>query len=189
MHWDEAVIFAGGKSSRMGEDKALLPFGGYPSLAEYQYRRLLPWFGRVALSSREMKFPFEAPVILDRVSEAHSPMVALASVLSKADADAVFIISVDMPFVDAPLIGKLYDAYEADSSIRIAVARSDQGAEPLCGVYSRSLLPQTRRLLQEGEHRMQALLAEVASVEVGCDRPEIFANLNTPEDYRRHKET
>ena len=189
MRWDEAVIFAGGKSSRMGKDKALLPFGGYATLAEYQYRRLLPWFDRVALSSRERKFPFEAPVILDRVSEAHSPMVALVSVLSKVEAEAVFVVSVDMPFVDAQLIGRLYEAYEADPSIQIAVARSDRGAEPLCGVYSRSLLPQAERLLQEGEHRMQALLAEVVSVEVNCDRPEVFANLNTPEEYRKYKES
>jgi len=38
--FDTAIIFAGGKSSRMGRDKALLPFGGYDTLTEYQYRRL-----------------------------------------------------------------------------------------------------------------------------------------------------
>ncbi|MDP1784432.1 MAG: NTP transferase domain-containing protein, partial [Sulfuricurvum sp.] len=34
------ILFAGGKSSRMGSDKSLLPFGGYPTLAQYQYERL-----------------------------------------------------------------------------------------------------------------------------------------------------
>jgi len=188
MRWDEAVIFAGGKSSRMGKDKALLPFGGYTTLAEYQYRRLLPWFEQVALSSREGKFPFEAPVILDRVNETHSPMVALASVLAAAKEEAVFVVSVDMPFVDEMLIGKLYEAYGTDPSIQAAIARSGRGAEPLCGVYGRSLLPHVKQLLEEGEHRMQALLAKAASVEVDCDRSEVFINLNTPEDYRKYKE-
>ncbi len=188
MHWDEAVIFAGGNSSRMGRDKALLPFGGYGTLAEYQYRRLQMWFDRVALSSREEKFPFEAPVILDRKGLTYaprSPMVALASVLAEAEADTVFVLSVDMPFVDASLIGKLYEAYHSNPSIRIAVARSNRGVEPLCGVYSRNLLPHIEAKVQEGEHRMQTLLAGGASVEVDCDRPEMFANLNTPDEYRK----
>ena len=46
------VIVAGGKSSRMGRDKALLPFGGYSSLAQFQYQKFLPIFEKVYISCK-----------------------------------------------------------------------------------------------------------------------------------------
>jgi len=186
MRWDEAVIFAGGKSSRMGKDKALLPFGGYATLAEYQYRRLLPLFERVSLSTKEDKFPFAAPLILDHDSEQSSPMVALASILSALKGDTVFVLSVDMPFVDAALIEKLFAAARLHPDASVIVARSPEGTEPLCAIYRTTLLPRVEDLLRQGEHRMHTLIKNISSVEVLCDRETPFANLNTPEDYRRY---
>jgi len=180
----EAVIFAGGKSSRMGRDKALLPFGGYSTLAEYQYRRLLPLFDRVSLSAKGDKFPFDAPRIYDRDSDTSSPMVALASVLEQAQHDVVFVLSVDMPFVDATLIERLYAAHAAQPDAQIVLATSSQGSEPLCALYHRDLLPQITAQLERGEHRMHALLKEAATMKVPCDREKVFTNLNTPEEYR-----
>ncbi len=188
MRWDEAVIFAGGRSTRMGQDKALLPFGGYRTLAEYQYRRLQPLFGQVLLSAKTPKFPFDAPVILDRDEDRSSPMVALASVLAYSTKERVFVLSVDMPFVDEALIRRLHEALEDHRGAQIAYARSPRGAEPLCAVYCRSLLPRVESLLTQGEHRMRALIGQVESVEVPCERDEIFVNLNTPQDYERYKE-
>jgi len=68
-----AVIFAGGKSSRMGKDKASLPFGSYDTLAEYQYQRLKKIFSDIYIGSKTDKFDFNAPLILDRYSVS-SPM-------------------------------------------------------------------------------------------------------------------
>ena len=180
----EAVIFAGGKSSRMGRDKALLPFGGYETLTEYQYRRLLPLFDRVSLSAKGDKFPFDAPRIYDRDTDTSSPMVALASVLEQAEHDVVFVLSVDMPFVDSPLIDRLYAAHAERPDARIILTTSPQGAEPLCALYHRDLLPQIIARLERGEHRMQALLHATTTLDVPCDREKVFTNLNTPEDYR-----
>jgi len=64
-----AVIFAGGKSSRMGSDKALLPFGGYGSLSEFQYHKLSRTFKKVYLSAKEDKFDFAMEDIHDRYEE------------------------------------------------------------------------------------------------------------------------
>ena len=180
----EAVIFAGGRSSRMGRDKALLPFGGYDTLAEYQYRRLLPLFDSVSLSAKGDKFPFEAPRIYDRYADVSSPMIALASVLEQAQHDMVFVLSVDMPFIDALLIDRLYSAHADHPDARIVLAASPQGTEPLCALYHRGLLPQITALLERGEHRMHSLLKEAVTIEVPCDREKVFTNLNTPEEYR-----
>ena len=185
MHWDHAVIFAGGKSSRMGKDKALLPFGGYATLAEYQFRRLTPWFTRVSLSAKEDKFPFEAPIITDRYPVS-SPIVALGSVLEAITSEKVFVLSVDMPKVDAELITRLYEAFTTSSEAQIAVARSPQGTEPLCAIYHRDLLPDIQTMIHHGNHRMHDLLKQSQTVEVRCDRDHLFVNLNTPEEYHLH---
>ena len=184
MNWDNAVIFAGGKSSRMGEDKALLPFGGYDTLAEYQCRRLEPLFERVSLSAKEDKFPFISPIILDRY-EGSSPLVALASVLESVQSEWVFVLSVDMPNVDAELIDQLYRTRQIEPRAHAIVATSSMGSEPLCALYHRDILPAVMAQLRESNHRMRSLIAAVPSVEVNCPRDEVFANLNTPEEYAR----
>ena len=48
------IIFAGGKSSRMGEDKALLPFGGYPTLTQFQYIKLRKNFQNIYISAKNL---------------------------------------------------------------------------------------------------------------------------------------
>ena len=60
------VIFAGGKSSRMGRDKSLLPFGGFETLTQYQYERLKKIFANVYISCKNRsKFDFDANFIED----------------------------------------------------------------------------------------------------------------------------
>ena len=62
---ETAVIFAGGKSSRMGEDKALLPFSNYPTLTEFQHDKLSTLFDDVYISAKQNNFDFECRVIQD----------------------------------------------------------------------------------------------------------------------------
>ncbi len=184
MHTDPpqtAVIFAGGRSSRMGKDKALLPFGEYPSMAEFQYKKLLPLFTAVHLSAKTDKFDFDAPVITDRYPES-SPMVALASLFEALDAEAVFILSVDMPMIGQEEIETLRRRYRQQQP-DILIARSPRGLEPLCGIYRRSILPCVHTLLKQSQHRMRALLDSVKTETVYFENITRFANINTPEEY------
>ncbi|WP_228135503.1 NTP transferase domain-containing protein [Halarcobacter anaerophilus] len=73
------VILCGGKSSRMGEDKALLPFSNSDTLSQYQYEKYKPFFKKVYISSKTNKFDFDANLILDK-SNIYSPIVALKSI-------------------------------------------------------------------------------------------------------------
>ena len=106
---NSAVILAGGKSSRMGEDKALMPFGGCNSMAEYQYKRLKKIFKNVYISAKDNKFNFDAKIILDRYKQS-SPMVAIASILEELQED-FFLISVDMPLLSLEAIKNLKETY------------------------------------------------------------------------------
>jgi len=180
--FSRCVIFAGGKSSRMGEDKALLPFGGFGSLAEYQYNRLSELFDIVYISAKSNKFDFDVTVIADCYSDS-SPLVGLVSVFETIGVDEVFVLSVDAPFVDKSIIDKLYQ--EAIPSKDVIIASSPNGLEPLCGIYRRGILPKAKEFLDNNNHRLQALLKELDTQEVSFTQRDAFANLNYPTEYQK----
>jgi molybdopterin-guanine dinucleotide biosynthesis protein A len=177
-----AVIFAGGKSSRMGRDKALLPFGGFNSLAEYQYERLSKIFDRVYISAKSNKFDFEVDVIEDSYEES-SPLVGIVSVFETLNITEVFVLSVDAPFVDNATIYSLY----RESLLRkdAIVASSPYGIEPLCAIYRQTILTVAKEFVEQGNHRLQALLGNVDTQIIKFNREDIFINLNHPEEYNR----
>ena len=177
-----AVLFAGGKSSRMGEDKSLLPFGGYESLSEYQYRRLAKIFGSVYISTKVEKFDFEAPLILDRFPES-SPLVALVSLFDAIPQEECFILSVDAPFVSKEVIATLYRSRQLGNYDAI-IAQSPGGVQPLCGIYRRSILPYARAMLAEGRHKLNSMLKSADTHFVTFEKETPFANINYPHEYR-----
>ena len=176
-----AVILAGGKSSRMGEDKALLPFGGYPTMAEYQYRKLQKIFPNVYISAKENKFDFDADIILDRYSES-SPMVAIASILDELQED-FFLLSVDMPLLPIEAIEKLIEVYNREDFYEIYTLKSPNGLEPTATIYTKKVAATVEDLIVKRVHRLHSLLAmsSVKIVEYGDGRG--FINLNRREYY------
>ena len=176
-----AIIFAGGKSSRMGEDKALLPFGDCNSLAQFQQARLSKLFDKVYISAKEDKFDFECMVIKDTFKET-SPLVGLISIFETLEIDEVFILSVDAPFVNEEIIKNLMEHNE--SILDAIVAQSPSGLQPLCGLYKRSILPLAYAQLEKENHKLADLLrlASTRFVVFEEDRP--FTNLNHPEEYQ-----
>ncbi|SFV56102.1 Molybdopterin-guanine dinucleotide biosynthesis protein MobA [hydrothermal vent metagenome] len=176
-----AVIFAGGKSSRMGRDKSLLPFGGYSTLAHYQYQRLSSIFDEVYISAKEDKFDFESDLILDRYSES-SPLVGLVSIFESTDIDEAFVLSVDAPFIDSDIIDTIYD-HSIDNSSDVIVAKSPQGLEPLCAIYRRSILLKSKIFLEQNNHRLNALIGELDTTIVEFKSDKRFDNLNYYHEY------
>ena len=176
-----AVIIAGGKSSRMGKDKALLPFGTFPTLSEFQYHKLSKLFQNVYISSKENKFAFPCMVIED-IHKEDSPLVAIISVFETLDAEEVFVLSVDAPFVSEETIEKLLEYNE--STLDAIVAQSPSGIQPLCGLYRRSILPLAHAQLKKGDHRLTDLLEFANTLYVVFDEDMPFLNLNHPQEYQ-----
>ena len=138
------VIFAGGKSSRMGQDKALLPFGSCNSLAEYQYRRLSELFSHVYISTKEDKFDFAADIIEDLPSQkVFAPTAGFEAMFKKLKDERLFVMSVDTPFVGEREIRKLLESDHEE--LDAVIAKTASGTHPMCGIYHRSLLPSFER--------------------------------------------
>lgn len=177
------VIFAGGKSSRMGQDKSLLPFGGYASLTEYQHVRLSPLFNRTFISAKEIdKFDFDADIIPDIVETGiYAPTAGFVSTFEHLDDERVFVLSVDTPFVTAEQIGELLA--NDSSGLDAVIAKTASGSHPMCGIYHRSLLTSFKRMLDDDNHRLAQLLKEAKTCFVTFDNEDAFANLNHPHEY------
>ncbi len=176
------VVFAGGKSSRMGQDKSLLPFGSSNSLAEYQYRRLSKLFSNVYISAKENKFDFKAPVIEDAQSNnVFAPTAGFVAMFQALKDERIFVLSVDTPFVGEDEIQELLknDSEEFDAII----AKTASGSHPMCGIYHRSLLPSFETMLKENSHRLGQLLKKSKTLFVPFQKEEPFANLNHPHEY------
>lgn len=175
-----AVILAGGQSSRMGRDKALLPFGGFDTLAEYQFRRLQPLFDEVFVSLKTDKLPFQAPIIYD-CAELSAPIVALTAILRAVKTPRVFVLAVDTPFFDAAAIARLL-AVDAP----VAMARTSSGEHPMCAVYDRALLPLFEAALGRNELALHRALANEKIVYADFEE-RLLTNLNHPNEYEAAK--
>jgi molybdopterin-guanine dinucleotide biosynthesis protein A len=179
------VIFAGGKSSRMGEDKSLLPFAGYETLIEFQYTRLSKIFSNVYISCKESKqFNFPAKFIYDIDSDAvYAPTLGFVTVFQELNCETFFALSVDAPFVDFKTIEKLfsYDKPINDATI----AKTASGIQPMCGIYHNSLLHDFTRMLETNQHRLGYLLKSKKTTFVPFENETIFLNLNHPHEYQQ----
>ncbi len=176
------VIFAGGKSSRMGQDKSLLPFGGYNTLAQYQYQRLSKLFEHVYISAKTNKFDFEARVIEDAPDEdLFAPTAGFEAVFRALPDERLFVISVDTPFVSENEIRALLE--NDNGRYDAVIAKTDSGSHPMCGIYHRSLLPVFEQMLDEQNHRLGQMLQRAVTkfVHFGDEAP--FTNLNHPHEY------
>ncbi len=176
------VILSGGKSSRMGEDKSLLPFGNSNSLVEYQFNRLSPYFKGIYISSKIDKFPFleNKSLILDE-SEIYSPIIALNSIFSKIQSDKVFIITVDNPLVNLNSIAKII---RESKDFDIVVAKTIK-THSLCGVFSKAILETLKIMIEQDMHKVGYLLKNVNSYELQFDNDDEFINLNHKEEYKK----
>lgn len=175
------VILAGGKSSRMGKDKSLLPFRGYQSLTQFQHARLSSLFESLLISTKEDKFDTRLELILDDNDE-FSPMVALEKIFSNFDNRHIFILSVDTPFVTEKEIKKLYNFID---EFDIVIPKTPSYTHQLCGFYHSSLAPICKKLASNNIHKIRKLyeFAKVKYVEFDNEKP--FVNLNYEYEYQK----
>ncbi|MBA1432778.1 MAG: molybdenum cofactor guanylyltransferase MobA [Epsilonproteobacteria bacterium] len=179
------VIFAGGKSSRMGEDKALLPFGGFTTLAEYQYTKLSTLFESVYISCKDKNnFDFHAKFIEDdKKNEIFAPTAGFLASFKTVNTDTFFALSVDAPFVDESIISRLIHA--DDFQVDATIAETKEGLQPLCGIYHKSLEKEFLLMQEQNRHKLGFLLKNAHTDTVFFHDATPFLNMNHPEDYKK----
>ena len=178
------VILAGGKSSRMGEDKALLPFGSSPTLTQFQIEKFQKDFRHIYVSCKKKdKFNFGTNFIEDdkRFSES-APFIALVSTFEKTEQQNIFFLSVDTPFFEMEHFNRLKNQMKNFDAV---VAKSPNGIQPLCAIYKESVVPHIIELIGIRKFAFAPLFERINIKFVEFEDEEIFTNLNTPDEYNK----
>lgn len=179
------VILAGGKSTRMGKDKALLPYNGKP-LIHTVLDQMRTVFSKVIISVRSDAELGD--LAAHRVADHHSevgPLGGITSVLETGEGQ-IFCVACDMPFLNPGLMEYICSLDGFDAVIPVWQER----LQVLHALYSRNMFPLFQAALQEGQFRIsdsfsKANIRYVTEREIRNFDPDgaSFSNLNTPADY------
>jgi len=184
-----AAILAGGKSRRMGRDKAWLDLGnGVPLVRRVASALALVATEVVVVASDPRFAALGLPVVPDRYGE-KGAFGGIATAVSATTGELVCVAACDMPWPSPAvyeLLLRVIDGYD------VAIPRVAEELETMHAVYRRSCLPAMERALARGEMRVISFFSEVRVREVSAHElravdPELtaFENLNTPEDLQR----
>lgn len=155
-----ACVLAGGRSSRMGQDKALLPLGGV-SLVQRAVAKLGALTAHVSiLGSRPELAPF-APLVPD-LRESCGPLGGMEAALSRTPCTWTIILPVDMPFLPAALLHLWKTWVFRQPSARAAFFIVDEIPQPALCLLHREMLPFLSRAADEGRYKLAPLLQEAA---------------------------
>jgi molybdopterin-guanine dinucleotide biosynthesis protein A len=185
------VLQAGGKSSRMGSNKALLPFQGEPLIMRV-YHRLAPLVDEVLVTVNQAK-DFEylgLPLVAD-LYPGKGTLGGLYTGLQAAHSPLVAVVGCDMPFVNPILLQVELDLLTRTET-DVVIPHSMTGLEPLHAVYRReTCLPAIYKALMVDQLRLVSWLPDVKVQEMPVEEvkvydPKLFAffNLNTPDDLK-----
>lgn len=182
-----AIVLAGGQSSRMGQDKALIEIGGVPML-----RRVCTAAGHCTSSvyvvARDDRYQALLPpgchlIIETPLGETPAgPIGGFLQGLTTTTTDWVLLLACDLPRLSGEILQQCSQQLDQLPATAIALLpRSAKGWEPLCGFYRRSSLTSLTDFVAGGGRSFQAWLAGQAIATLVVDEPLLF-NCNTPAD-------
>lgn len=184
-----AIVLAGGHSTRMGQDKALIPIEGVPLLQRVCQVALecastvyviTPWVERY-----QTVIPLGCKLIQEQTSDtgrSQGPLMGFSQALASVQADWVLLLACDMPFLKSDVIkGWMVELENSGDAIAV-LHRTQNGWEPLCGFYRRNCLTSLNAAIERGERSLQRWLADEAVKQLPVNDTAIFFNCNTPAD-------
>lgn len=181
-----AFILAGGKSARMGRDKAFVVFEGR-TLLERMLEVAHSLGPEVHIVGNSEKYSAFAPVVED-VFPGCGPLGGIHAALRVSRCELNVILAVDVPFASPALLDYLV-SHAKNSVALVTVPRAGKGFQPLCAVYRRGFADAAEQALRAGRYKIDALFDAVQTQIISEKElrsagfsAESFRNLNTPED-------
>ncbi|HMT28108.1 MAG TPA: molybdenum cofactor guanylyltransferase [Bacteroidia bacterium] len=180
-----AFILAGGKSSRMGEDKGMVLFKG-KEMVVWMIELLKPHFKEVCIISNNPAYAkFNLPVHSDLIKN-QGPLGGLYTGLTYSSTPWNLFLACDMPFMNMDIIQHLAAGLKEYDAV---VPFQNEHPEPLCAFYNKSCLPVIENQLQNGDNKIQDFYKLVNSNYINImglyssvQNP--FHNINTKEELK-----
>ncbi len=183
------IILAGGISSRMGTDKALIEING-KSMIENACILLKDFCDEIILSTsvsviyslvNVTSIPDEKPGL--------GPIGGIYTCLQHSNTDKNLIIAVDIPFINRGIIKYLIE--NMDDTDIILPMNECLKPEPLCAIYSKSVLPALEKMIKDNDLAVHNLInhVKVKTIQINKEKEfydeKLFYNLNTPADLNK----
>ena len=182
-----ALVLAGGRSSRMGRDKVLLPFGDGRTLLQRAVDFWQELCSQVLIAagspdhlSPELTQELGGAELVYDAWPGCGPLAGLQAGLQASAEELLFVSAVDLPYPSARAAWMLYEAIGSSDA---AVFRLHSRREPLFGLYRRTCQKETEAMLRAGEYKIGLLLDRVRTICLDARDERQFFNMNTPEEY------
>lgn len=175
-------VLVGGKSSRMGRDKALLPFRGTPLVRSVARSVELAAGSAVLVGDPQRYGALGYPVVPD-LYPGEGPLGGILSALNHTAATVNLVTACDLPELSAGFLETLLDAAEATTADALVPVGPSGRPEPLCAVYHRRSLDTLERAFAAGTRAIAAALQDLRIIAFPVTEPAYFQNVNTPQDW------
>ena len=185
------VILAGGKSSRMGSNKAFLKVKG-KTFIEHQIALLREIFSEITISANtpEEYKHLNVPIIGDIYPD-KGPLGGIYSAIINSKSFHTFMLACDMPFVEIDLIKHLKSFISGHD---VVIPQSKKGLEPLHAFYSKNCIAPIKKELDSNNLRIVSFFPQVKVKTVKLNNlpssnkfKDSIKNLNTLEEYKDAK--
>ena len=189
----QGIVLCGGKSMRMGTDKALLHTTGI-TWAQSAANKLAQLLLQVSFSVNEGQYNIYATafrqtaIIKDNSSlQVYGPLSGLLSVHLQHPLEDIFVLACDMPLMESFVLGELYNLYHTNKNADAYIFTNDNEPEPLCGIYCAKGLAAILKMQQQNKlarHSVKFILSQlnVLYVPIKENQKKYFTNFNSPTD-------
>ena len=181
------LILAGGKSRRMGTNKALIPLLGRPMI-QWVLERIRPFCEEIWVVGGEAEdYRFlNVPTVKDRIPQM-GPLGGLYTGLLTSSSEWNLVVSCDAPFLPTTLIKHLVLLLRQHSAsgYQLFLPATQDKDQPLSALYSKKCLPVVQQLLTNQELALKRLFSFVPTLRVPWREP--WIQVNTPQDFQRIK--
>ena len=186
-----AFVLAGGKSTRMGSDKAFLPWAD-GTLLSHALKLVAGVTPRVRIVGEARRFAAFGAVVED-IYRDRGPLGGIHAALSGSSTDLNLMLAVDLPLIEARFL-EFMVALARNTDAVVTVPHADGVSQPLCAVYRREFSKPAEEALQAGRNKIDALFVSVKTHVIEEDEftragfsSAMFRNLNTPEEWKEQQ--
>lgn len=187
-----AFVLAGGKSSRMGADKAFLELNGR-TLLERALELARNVAEEVRIVGERARFAAFAPVVGDEFA-GRGPLGGIHAALRSTSTEFNLVLAVDLPFLEKKFLEYLVKEARAADAV-VTLPRAAGGLQPLCGVYRKGFAPLAEQALAQGKNKIDSLFPQIAVRIIEEDElarfafsPAMFDNLNTQQEWEQARQ-
>lgn len=178
-------VLVGGKSSRMGRDKALLPYGGR-ALAEHVAARVKAAAGWAGLVGQPQRYGALGYPVIPDVFPDRGPLGGIQAALHASQAEWNLVVACDMPSLSEAFLDWLLEAAEGSPGHCLIPVSGAGRPEPLCAVYHCQIAEALTRAIRRKVRKVTQALDGLRVLWLPVSEAAWFENLNTPDDWARH---